>query len=204
VGTPGTGPVITYFGIVRADGVALNPATEDEDQRPVFVRPYGQGMILVLEARPGSSNRPVGDSAFEDLGFPDLQLLVSQPLGDGRADVCDLTPPDDIGGVPAVPSLSFDPLPAVVNATNDLGCRVDDGTGHPLGRRSSGDACTRSNNPMGFGYGFINGSSAIQFCLPVADAWRFQSDDTIIAARVRDTVGNVSAIHEIVVRVQRQ
>jgi hypothetical protein len=193
--------VITYFGISRADGFALDSSTADDGRRPLFVRAQGQGMILVLEAKPGSSKRQVGDSAFDEAGFPDLQLLVSQALGDGRPAVCDLTPRDDIGGVPGVPSLSFDDIPAVINAANDLGCRVDDGLGHPLGRRSSGDACTRSDDANSFGYGFVDQTSAIQFCLPIAKAWRFQAQDTIIAARMRDSAGNIGAIREIVVRV---
>lgn len=200
-GTPGAGPEITYFGIARADGFALNPSTVDNEGRPVFIRPQGHGLIIVLEAKPGTSRRLVGASAFDDSGFPDLQLLVSAALGDGRAAICDTTPPD-IGGVPGVPSLSFDPVPAVINAVNDLGCRVDDGQGNPFGRRNTGDACTRSNAANSFGYGFVDDTSAIQFCLPVASAWYFHEDDTTIAARVRDTFGNIGAVREIVVRVQ--
>lgn len=201
MGTPGAGPVITYFGLARADGFALNPTSFDNEGRPIYLRQHGHGSIIVIEAKPGSSNRPVGALAFnEDGDFPDLQLLVSDALGNGSPAICDVTPPN-IGGVAAVPSLSFDPIPSVINAANDLGCRVDDGVGHNEGRRNSGDACTRTNAANSFGYGFVASTSAIQFCIPVADAWRFHDGDTIIAGRLRDSVGNVGAIEEIVVRV---
>jgi hypothetical protein len=70
-----------------------------------------------------------------------------------------------------------------------------------MGRRGSGDACTRSDTGNNFGYAFVDGTSSIQFCLPIADAWSFD-DNTVIAGRVRDTSGNVGLTREIVVRVQ--
>jgi hypothetical protein len=186
---------------VRADGLALDPTTVDNVGRPVFVRPQGHGMILVLEAKPGPSRRLVGASGFSEDGFPDLQLLISKALGNGAAAICDTTIPN-IGGVPGVPSLAFDPIPSVINAVNDLGCRTDDGLGNPLGRRSSGDACTRSDTGNNFGYAFVDATSAIQFCIPIAEAWSFGEDDTVIAGRVRDSGGNLGVTRQIVVRVE--
>jgi hypothetical protein len=200
MGTPGTGPEITYFGIARADGLPLGPNTADSAGRPVFVRPQGHGMILVIEAKPGPSRRLVGASAFTEDGFPDLQLLLSRALGNGAAAICDTTVPN-LGGVPGVPSLAFDAIPSVINAVNDLGCRTDDGLGNPRGRRGSGDACTRSDTGNNFGYAFVDETSAIQFCLPIANAWSFADDDTVIAGRLRDTSGNIGLTREIVVRV---
>lgn len=166
----------------------------------MFTRPQGHGLILIVEAKPGSSRRLVGNSAFDDTGFPDLTLLVSDALGDGSTAVCDNELPD-IGGIPAVPSLSFEPIQSTINAANDLGCRVDDGLGHPEGRRGTGDACTRSNSGQNFGFAFVDATSSIQFCLPIAAAWEFTAESTIIAARLRDVDDNFGPIKEIVLRI---
>ena len=86
-------------------------------------------------------------------------------------------------------------------AINDLGCRVNDGAGNPVGRTSSSQACTRTEVPGTFGYGYFDPNSSIQFCLPIAVPWGFPLGDTIVAARVRDTSGTVGLPHEIILRV---
>jgi hypothetical protein len=192
---PEGGPQITYFGVARADDVALNPTTFDRDGRPIYERPTGQGMFLVIEARPGSDAAPVGLSGYDpNGGLPDVQILVSQPLGDGSAAVCS-------GGVPATGALRFSDSTAVVNAINDLGCHVNDGAGNPVGRNASSVACTRSDAPGSFGYGFVDTSTTTQFCLPISSPWSLPAGDTIIAARVRDSDGRVGLTQQIVVRV---
>jgi len=197
--TPGHGPVVTYVGVARADGVPLDAATSDADGRPVYARASGSGMILVIEARPGGAAVSVGTHAFDPTGgVPDLQLLVSQPLGDGSSEVCDKTLPN-AGGVPATDPPVFSDLPAAINAMNDLGCRVDDGTGEPLGRVDALDACTV--DAVSALFGFVNASSTIQYCLPIASAWGFPTGDTVVAARVRDIDGTVGLPSEIVLRV---
>jgi hypothetical protein len=190
-------PRITYLGIASADDMVQQPIGTDAEGRPIFLRLQGQGMSLVVEAARGS--RPLGLSAYDpEGGAPDLQLLVSRPLGDGSPAVCDFGP-DVIGGIPATDPLEFSDQPAVVGAMNDLGCRVNDGAANPLGRPNSGSACTQSNDP--FGFGFVAEDTDVQYCLPVAHAWAFAPGDTIVAARVRDTDGTISAVSEIVVRV---
>jgi hypothetical protein len=194
--TPGSSkpPEITYFGVARADDFIELPDFIDAEGRSVFLRPQPQAMTLVLEARPGTYR--LGDDAYDGEGLPSAQFLVSRPLGDGSVAVCDTTEPL-IGGVPGFDPPVFSGDPALVDAVNDLGCRVNDGTGAPLGR-SGRNACTKD---LGAEYGFVDTRSNLQFCLPIARAWSFPPGDTIVAARVRDVRGNVSAPREIVVHV---
>jgi len=195
------GPPITYFGVARADDVPMPAANVDREGRPIFQRPTGSGIYLVIEARSGLAGQPVGAEAFDPAGgLPDLQLLVSRPLGNGSALICDDALPN-IGGVPATDPPVFSDAPTVVAAMNDLGCRVNDGAGNPVGRTSSSQACTRTDAPGTFGYGYVDPNSSIQFCLPIAGPWAFPLGDTIVAARVRDTSGTVGPPQEIVVRV---
>jgi hypothetical protein len=195
------GPQITYFGVARADDVPMPSADVDPEGRPIFQRPTGQGIYLVIEARSGTAGQPVGVEAFNAAGgLPDIQLLVSRPLGDGSAVICDDALPN-IGGVPGTAPPEFSDVPTVVAAINDLGCRVNDGAGNPVGRTSSSQACTRTDAPGTFGYGYVDPNSSIQFCLPIAVPWGFPLGDTIVAARVRDTSGTVGLPQEIIVRV---
>lgn len=193
------GPQITHFGLARADNLALAPTSFDPEGRPIYVRPFGSGSILIFEARPGVSGRPVGRSAYDATGaLPDLQVILSRPIGDGSQAVCDTMPPD-AGGVPAVMPFAFDGGRATVDAINDLGCRVDNGAGLSEGRTAD-NACTRNRNGD---FAFVSGDTTLQFCLPIAAAWAFPAGDTIVAARARDSGGMVGDARELVVRVAR-
>jgi hypothetical protein len=196
----GPGPDITHLGLARADDRPIAPSGTDADGRPVFPTRLGQGIELVIEARPGSSGRPPGFAAYSDVGLPDLQMILSRPLGDGSLALCDIRPPL-IGGVPATDPLIFTDDLTATNAINDLGCRVNDGAGQPVARSSSQQACTASSAASSTGFDFVNPASTVQYCLPIALAWAFPSGDTVVAARVRDTGGAISAVREIVVRV---
>ena len=195
---PGVGPDLTYLGVALADNRPLLPVGTDDDGRPIFVSRSGFGISLVVEGAPGTSRRPVGSNAYSDAGLPDLQMIVSRPLGNGSAAVCDDQPPL-IGGVPATNPLRFSDTATLVSAVNDLGCRVDDGQGSPLGRTSN-NACTIN---LGAEYVFQFYASTTQYCLPIAAAWAFPRGDTVVAARMRDTAGQLGAVREIVVRVAR-
>jgi hypothetical protein len=198
---PHIGPQITYFGVARADDVPIVSAAADADGRPIYVRPTGQGMYIVVEAQPGSQGVPVGAQTFDAAGgLPDFQILVSRPLGDGSAAICDDALPN-IGGVPGTNPAEFSDTPVVVAAINDLGCRVNDGAGNPVGRTSSSQACTRTDAPGTFGYSFVDVDSTIQYCLPIAEPWGFPLGDTSVAVRLRDTAGTVGPPREIVIRV---
>src|SRR5262249_47429937 len=107
------------------------------------------------------------------------------------------------GGIPATDPLRFTDDPTVIDAINDLGCRADDGTGQPIGRPASQQACT-SSNLSSTGYAFVDHDSTMQYCLPIAAAWAFPAGDTIVAGRVRDVSGRTGATREIVVRVAEE
>jgi hypothetical protein len=192
-------PMITYIGIAAADDAVVSATDVDDDGRPVFSRLIGHAFSLVVEAAPAIGGRPVGTNAFSPDGLlPDLQLLVSRDLGDGAPEVCDVdTVNERFGGVPGVDPPDFSSEPSVVDAINDLGCRVNDGTGGPIGRTPE-SPCTLDD----FGnFAFVDERSTIQFCLPIAKAWEFQAGDTIAAARVRSIDGGLSQPEEIVIRV---
>ena len=189
------GPIITHFGLARADSAPLAPSAVDALGRPVFVRPLGSGFSLVVEGAAGTNRRQVGNTAYAPGALPALQLLVSRPLGDGSAVVCDAAAPL-FGGVPATVPLLFADTPAVRDAVNDLGCRVDDGQGQPFGRQVN-SACTLDRNGT---YQMVNAASAVQFCLPIAGAWQFPSGDTVVAVRLADRLGEPGSVREIVVR----
>ena len=199
---PGEGPLITHLGLARADDRPIAASGTDESGRPVYRAPLGLGIELVIEAAPGSRGRPVGYNAYSDVGLPDLQMILSRPLGNGSVALCDIRPPL-IGGVPATDPLVFSDDPTVNTTINDLGCRVNDGTGQATARRGSGAACTVSDAPSANGFAFVNPASSVQYCLPIALAWAFPDGDTVVAARVRDVDGRMSAVREIVVRVGR-
>jgi len=149
-------------------------------------------MTLIIEARPGQSGNPVGSSTYSATGdLPDLQVLVSNPLGDGNPAVCEQD--GHSGGIPAVPNLDFASDSATVAAINDLGCRAYDRQA-----KMAMGACTRT--PSG-GFSLVNPVSVVQFCIPIAKAWAFPVGDTVVAVRVRDDAGNLGPVREMLVHV---
>lgn len=192
---PALGPEITYFGIARADSAPQAPSDVDGEGRPVFVRPFGSGFSLIVEARPGVSHRPVGTYAYRPGALPDLQMILSRAIGDGSPAVCDDMPPE-IGGVPATQPFLYAGTAAAIDAMNDLGCRSDDGQGEPRAR-SAREACTQNRSGE---FAFVSSNATAQFCVPIAGAWAFPGGDTIVAVRVADVSGAVSEVREIVLR----
>lgn len=189
---------VTYLGLVDSRRVAAEADATDATGRPIFLHPQDGGMALVIEAAPGPDGHAVGLQAYEaGGGLPDLQVILSRPLGDGSPEVCDIDRGRS-GGVPATQPFSFQMSTAFADAVNDLGCRVNDGSSAPRGQIESELACTRGDNASGFG--FVDPTSSAQFCLPLSTAWDFPFGDTIVAARVRDRAGHEGVPHEIVVR----
>ncbi|GIW44140.1 MAG: hypothetical protein KatS3mg077_1422 [Candidatus Binatia bacterium] len=188
------GPVVTFFGLARADGTLLDATGTNEQGVPVYVRPVGAGFFVVVEAKPGPGGAPVGLTTFQpDLSsLPDLQVVASQSLGNGSADVCDARGPN-AGGVPGVDPPRFDD----VGVVNDLACRFRDGGDEPRGRAQS-DACVLFENG---GFGFVQPDTTVQFCAFVDRAWEFSPGDTMLTVRVRDTNATVSAVAQMIVRV---
>jgi len=167
---------------------------------PIYERPFGYAFTLVVEAKPGPSNKSVGLNAFmsdpsDPTVRPDLQVIVSRALGDGSPAVCDDMPPM-IGGVPA--SLSFDVTQPISDAISDLGCRFLDGSGQPRGRDSTDNACTKFSDGT---FGFVNSATRTQFCSQVGEAFEFPVGDTVVTVRVRDLTGQPGPPASFVVRV---
>lgn len=195
-------PRITHFGVARADDVPQMANTVDEEGRPVFVRLFGSGMTLIVEAAHGARGPQVGRSAYDSQGgAPDMQMIVSRPLGNGSTEVCDYDrfDPSKTGGIPATEPFEFSDESVVIDATNDFGCRVNDGTGEPVARDATPEeACTRGTNGL---FGPVDPESELQYCLPIASKWSFPVGDTIVGVRVRDERGALSEPEEIVIRV---
>jgi len=186
------GPEITYLGLLPQNQDIVISNEVDEEGRPVY---FGQRGTLVIEARPGESGATVGGSAYTPFAPPDAQLIVDRDLGNGSVAICDVDPP---GGVPASRPFVFGQDAAAIGRMNDLGCRVDDGVGNPIGHRVPLDACPRNINGSP---SFVSDDTTIEFCLPISLALAFPEGDTIVKARVRDQRQNLGAEREIVVRV---
>jgi hypothetical protein len=192
--------------VARADGSVPAPAGALSDGTPIFERPLPYGFFIVIEARIGPGGRPIGLSTFnrvpgDSTALPNLQLLVSRSLGNGSAAVCDVGPPPDIGGVPAVDPPMFGGTPASADAINDLGCRFDARTipndgGTGTGRRP----CTHNANGDG---AFVNAQSRVQFCseLGVGAELAFPPGDTRVTARVTDEADQPGPPTSIIIRV---
>jgi hypothetical protein len=196
-GRPGAD--ITYVGLVRASDQVIAPSGTTAQGWPIYERTFGYAFSLVVEAKPGPSRRPVGLNAFRSDLFdpsvrPDLEIIVSRPLGNGSLDVCDDMLPF-IGGIPA--SQSFNETQNVSNAINDLACRFVNGDGLPGGRRKV-DACTVFGNGE---FDFVNGATTVQFCALIAEPFEFPIGDTVVSARVRDSSGAPGPAASFVVRI---
>jgi len=186
------GPQITYLGLLPQNQQILVSTTFDDSGRPIY---FGQRGTLVVEARPGDSGATVGGNAYTPFFLPDLQLIVDRDLGNGSEAICDV---DQAGGVPASRPFVFAQDAAAIGRVNDLGCRVDDGMGNPVGHRVSIDACPRNQNGSS---SFVSDDTTIEFCLPISLALAFPEGDTVVKARVRDQNQFLGAEREIVVRV---
>jgi hypothetical protein len=182
-------------GVARPDDTLVDAIGVTPQGWPIFERPFGFGFTIVIEGKRGPNNSLPGLSTLDDFDRPDLQILVSRPLGDGSAAVCDDRPPI-IGGVPA--SVSFAETQAISNAINDFGCRFVDGSGSPMGRGKSEEACTRFSDGS---FRFVNAMSRVQFCGPIAPPFAFPVGDTVGTVRLRDQGGQVGPSASFVIRV---
>jgi hypothetical protein len=196
---PLVAPVVNFVGVIRADDTLVPQSGTNAEGIPIFERAFGSGFSLVVEGRPGSGDVDVGESTFEtDLKtFPDLQIQVDRPLGDGDPAVCESSE-DSPGGVPAIDPPSFEPTQFNIDALNDFGCRFVDGFGAPAGRLED-EACVQFDTGE---FGFVDPTSTIQFCGFVNSAFAFPSGDTLVTVRLRDQRGNVGHPSRIILRVQ--
>ena len=178
---PGAGPIVTYLGFVRADGVPLPIFDTTPEGQPVYRLAANSGFYVVVEGRPGPSQSPVGTSTLDPLGPPDLQIQVTQRLGNASAAVCDKSPPS-VGGVPGTspPDLSFSSAAAI----NDLACRF------------TNEMCVE--DPAG-GTRFVVASSTIQFCAFIGPELAFRTGGSLVTARLRDVDGMVGPVAQTLV-----
>jgi hypothetical protein len=195
------GPVVTFMGLARADEALINPTGTTPNGVPIYTRSFGSGFRILVEGGVGPSFENVGVSSFSfgAFTFPDLQVQVDRPLGNGSAQVCDRDG-TTAGGVPAVNPPVFVETPAVLGAVNDFACRFVDGSGAFRGRQSSSDACVQ-NPPDSGVFNFVHPDTRIQFCALVDLAFAFPRGDTLVTARLRDELGNVGVPRQIVVRI---
>jgi len=196
------GPEISYIGVARSDGSPIDPSSYDAVGRPIYTRVGGAGFVIVIEGTTGADGLEPGLVAFRHEAnvpevLPDLQVLVSRPLGNGNPMVCP-SDPELRDGIAAVPDVEFLPTLQVANAVNDFGCRVDDGTGRALGVSSPVDACTVFSDGASH---FVNSASKAQYCAQVPAVRQFPPGDTIVAARLRNTDGVVGPVRQMIVRI---
>jgi hypothetical protein len=193
--TPRPGADVSFVGLARPDDTLIEPVGVTKEGWPIFERPFGYGFTIVIEGKRGPNNRQPGLITFDEFGRPDLQIVVSRALGDGSATVCDDMPPI-IGGVPA--SAGFAETQEISDAMNDFGCRFVDGSGLPMGRGRSEEACTRFEDG---GFRFVNPDSRVQFCGPIAPPFGFAVGDTNVLVRLRDQSDQVGPSVSFVIRI---
>jgi hypothetical protein len=218
----GIGPLVTFFGLTRADDVLLPQSGTNADGVPIFSHLAGTGFSIVVEGKPGSDGCTVGPCAEGTpsdqseckpqisvscvLGFtrlPDLQIEASNPLGNGSPAVCDSSG-DNPGGIPGIFPVTFDVNvnPDIVNIVNDFACRFLDGGpggGQPVARGPN-YACVK--DAVTEEYGFANPTSTVEFCASITSVEQFPpATDTTLTVRLRDVIGNVGPPAQIIVHV---
>lgn len=200
---PPQGPVITFFGLARADDTRVQPIGTTDDGTPIYAA-AASGFRIVIEAKRGASRQRVGliTSACDpnDPGpcatatLPDLQILASRNLGNGSAEVCD---GKTFGGVPATNPPVFSSSATAAAKINDLGCRFQDGAGLTRGRDNKDDSCVADAGGI---FGFVDPTTTVQFCASVDRSYCFPNGDTRLVVRVRDEAENVGAPAQILIR----
>lgn len=186
-----TGPVITWIGGARADGMVTNPLSVDKSGVPTYQASAGSGFILVVEAKPGISGIDVGRNIFlhsdsDPTMQPDLQIISNRDLGNGSKEVCDRRKPNP-GGVPAVNPPVFAETQQVSDAMNDLGCRFE-----TFIESESGCTVDKLGN-----FAFASKETTAQFCTIVARSFAFPIGTTEIQVRLRDTAGNFGPVKKL-------
>lgn len=188
------GPIVTFAGTSRADGVQVEPIEVGKDGIPIFRNYIGSGFQLVIEGKPGIGNLEVGRRIFahdpDDPKLqPDLQVQVTRALGDGSEAICDRRRPT-IGGIPGIDPPSFKTTRKVSDAMNDLACRFETFI-------EPNSSCVVDQ----YGdFDFVKKDSTTQFCMVVAKAWNFPIGDTLVSVRLRDIEGNPGPVAQFVLR----
>ena len=199
---------MTFFGIANADGCfacdvpsctcagtpSPTPAFDAQGRR-LFLATGGR-VLLVIEARPGTSGAKVGsnlDVALDNSGHavqaPDLQIENTQNMGRGSTAVCDIGP--DGGGIPAINPPDFGPSQFVTDALADFACRFEFHLpATPCTLDNTGNDSTLSPIPP-----------TAQFCDQVSATAAFPEGDSLFTVQLAVVVGNIGPTAQIVVRV---
>jgi hypothetical protein len=197
--TPASGPKVTFFAVLRADGTRFPAVNEGQPgEVPIYERPLGSGFNLVVEAGTGPGGGNVGNVTLDEGDIPDLQIQATRQLGNGDPRVCDAAPPNS-GGIPAIDPPSFDDSLFIATALNDFGCRFIDGRGQPRGR-----GCNEENGCVTFASGdsgCVSRETRRQFCATVDSSMAFPLGDTLVTVRVRDDDGEPGDAAQLIVRV---
>ena len=195
------GPVVTFFGLARADEALIQPSGVTEQGVPIYARPFGNGFRIVVEGAPGPSFEDPGLSSysFGAAAFADLQIQSTRALGNGSASVCDRDG-TNAGGVPGINPPAFQPTSMILDATNDFSCRFVDGGGAFRGRTNTTDSCVQ-NPPDSGVFLFVDPRTRVQYCALVDSPIRFPAGETVLTVRLRDVLGNVGVQRQIVVRI---
>ena len=194
--TPLLGPEVTSLGLADATGSPLT-AAGTEGGVVVYRVQFGSGFILFVEGRPGATGLDVGSltnnrSPFDPAVRSDLQIQANRILGNGSPETCDNSAPN-LGGVPAIDPPSYDVNQTISDTLNDLSCRFStfDEAQFP---------CTQDGSAN---FAFTNANTTRQFCVLISNAIAFQTGDTTVTARLRDSGGNAGPPTSVVVRVAR-
>jgi hypothetical protein len=185
------GPIVSYFGAARADGMPVDPTSVDKNGVPTYTTAAGSGFILVVEAKPGEGNHEVGRRLYAHVEDDptvrgDLEIISNRDLGDGSKAVCDRERPT-IGGIPAVNPPSFELTQPISDAINDFACRFETFT-------ESDFSCTMDKREV---YSFVDQETTTQFCLIIARAYGFPEGTTEVSVRVRDIRGNPGPVKKL-------
>ncbi len=188
------GPIISFFGAVRADGTSVDPESVDKKGVPTYLSSGGSGFMLVVEAKPGLSSfeparRLMAYEPGNPKSRPDLEIETSRDMGDGSPAVCDQMKPE-IGGIPGINPPNFAETQRISDAINDLSCRFETHV-------QPDDACTVEKSGD---FAFMSKDSTTQYCMLVARAWSFPTGDTLLSVRVRDTQGNPGPVKQMRIR----
>jgi hypothetical protein len=160
--------------------------------RRVFFPANGQ-FLLVVEGARGTSNLDPGEKLNVDGDTrPDVQMLMTNDIGDGSSLRCDVGPaPAPSGGVPGVDPPIFGASEVVTTALQDVACRFSL-------HKTSAEACTKD----AFGnFSYRGIGTRRQYCFAVSQNTTFPPGRTVIAVQLLDPIGTIGPIKEIVVDV---
>lgn len=123
--------------------------------------------------------------------YPSLQIMSDRNLYNGSPAICDTQPvAQGGGGVPGFATADFaaDKIDALV----DMACRFD--------AKLPSEPCTLGRDGLEATITPNLPSAGRQFCAVVSRNIEFPSGDTVLTARVADTLGRTGPVVQIVVR----